>query len=282
MNGNSGKFQSPSAGDLAIERIDAEAGKSLHAASHSEYMSRGCTVSHAQLDDGASYHTILSDKIWLRGAGDRKRCQEVLYDILMKYLSRAGFCLHSGRVLFCGLGNAKITSDALGPMICDRLFVSGGDSVYRSVGFTELYAIKPGVPAQSGIGTGEQIRITADHLGADLIITADAVAARTTKRLSSVIQVSDCGVKAGSGAGMHSDEISSRTMPCRVISIGIPTVIRASVLVSDSLREHGITPPVYEGEEFLVSNSEIDVICECYADIVSGAVNKLFTAPLSE
>lgn len=267
--------------ELATNQANAEPGTSLCSRSHSEYVSRGYTVSHAELDNGASYHTIISGKLWLKGEGDRRRCQSVLCDILAAYLTKAGFCLRSGRVLFCGLGNEKITSDAIGPMIFDRLLVSGSDRIYRSVGFTELYALKPGVPSQSGLSTGEQIRLTAEHIGADVIITADAIAARTTKRLASVIQVSDCGVRAGSGAGRRSDEISTQTMPCRVISIGIPTVIRSSVMIGDSLREIGGAPyELSEKEEFLVSNSETDIICDCYADIVSGAINRTFTAEI--
>lgn len=271
------EFSVPGASDaLAIEITDAEQGDSLRAPSRREYLSRGYAVSHAQLDDGASYHTILCGKPWLQDVGERRRCQSVLYDVLKHYFSRAGLRLQTGKVLFCGLGNAGITADALGPMICRRLRVVGGDESPPTAEPT-LYAISPGVPAQSGIGTGERLRILAERLRVDLILTADAVAARTVRRLASVIQVSDYGVKAGSGIGLHSDEISGKTMPCPVISIGVPTVIRASVLIGDALRAHGV-PSVWSAEEeFLVSNSEIDVICECYANLIGGAVNRIFS-----
>lgn len=257
--------------------MDLCTGNSLHAPSHREYSDNGCRISHACLEDGFSYHTLITGKLWLVGEEDRNRFRTALKHILLGYITRAGFCLRSGRVLFCGLGNSGLTADAVGGMIADRLMVSGNDPVFRSAGFTELYAVKPGVPSQSGIGTGEHIRMLAEHIGADLIITADAAAAKTVKRLAAVVQVTDRGVWAGSGTGQHADEISSRTMPCPVISVGIPTVIRTSLLNEESDK----TAPS-DTEEFLVSRSEIDLICRCYAELVSGAVNRIFAAPLCE
>lgn len=268
-------------GDLIIEEGEWEAASGIHAPSHSEYVTRGYTVSHAETAEGASYHTLLAGRLWLAGEGDRRRCVLALTDLLLKYLTKAGFCLRGGRVLFCGLGNAAITADSLGPLVCDGLFVSGRDAFYRRAGFTELYAVKPGVPAKTGIPTGEQVRVMAEHLRADVILTADAVAARTVKRLSTVVQVTDGGVRAGSGAGLHADEISAATMPCPVISIGVPTVIRSSVLLGDALASCGVDPAYAEkaggGEEFLVSHSEIDLVVSAYATLIAGAVNRLFT-----
>ncbi len=259
---------------LAIELLDWDMGQSLHGISHREYSDNGFRISHANLEDGCSYHTLITEKLWLSGKEERSRCRRTLQTILVNYLTENGFCRRPGKVLFCGLGNPKITADAIGPMIADSLHTGGADPLLRSAGFAEMYILKPGVPSQSGMRTGETIRLLAEHLGVDTIITADAVAARTAKRLASVIQVSDRGVWAGSGAGDYADEISRHTMPCPVISIGIPTVIRASVLADREDSE--------DTEGFLVSRSEVDVICRCYADLVSSAVNKIFSSPLFE
>jgi len=270
-------FTSQALSALAIEQIDCSMGESLHAPCHREYTDHGCRISHANPGDGFTYHTLITGKLWLCGESERAPYRTALKNILLGYMKKADFCLHSGRILFCGLGNTQITADAVGPMIADRLAVTGKDPVFRSAGLTELYAVKPGVPAQSGIGTGEHIRMLAEHLAIDLILTADAAAAKTAKRLASVVQVTDRGVWAGAGTGEHADEISSRTMPCPVISIGIPTVIRTSVFKESQTDEASSNHEV-----FLVSRSEIDLICQCYADLVSGALNRIFASPLFE
>lgn len=259
---------------LAIERTEIETGENLHADSHREYTDCGCRISHAVFDGIHSYHTLITGQLWLLGKEEHRRHRAALRKIILGYLSKSHFCLRSGKVLFCGLGNERITADALGPMTAERLYAGGRDPVYRAAGFTELYVLKPGVPSQSGMGTGEHIRTVAKHLGADLIITADASAARTVKRLASVVQVTDGGVRAGSGTGASSDEISSITMPCPVLSICTPTVIRASLLSADES-----TPP-FEREDFLVSRSDTDLICQCYADLISSSINSIFSAPL--
>jgi hypothetical protein len=258
---------------LAIERLDCGMSQSLRRDTHREYTDLGCRISHAVLDGTHSYHTLVTEQLWLAGKEERERTADALRNIIRIYLGKAGFCLHSGRLLFCGLGNAHLSADALGPMTADRLIPAGRDPLYRSAGFTEMYVLKPGVPSQSGMSTGEHIRSVAAHLGADLILTADASAARTAKRLAAVVQVTDRGVWAGSGCGGQSDEISAQTMPCPVISITVPTVIRAALFSEDGQGGE---------EDFLVTRSETDRIAECYAELISRALNKIFSAPLCE
>lgn len=273
----SSELSSPSPHFLAIERLDSDMGTGLHEDIHTEYTDHGCRISRAVLDGTHSYHTLITGQLWLEGKEVRSRCRDALKNIIRIYLQKAGFCLRTGKVLFCGLGNAKLAADALGPMTADRLYPGGSDPVFRFAGFTELFVLKPGVPSQSGMSTGEHIRSLAEHLGADLILTADATSAKTVKRLASVVQVTDRGVWAGAGSGGRSDEISTATMPCPVISIGVPTVIRTSLLSDGTGGKEAVT-----AEEFLVSRSETDLITECYAELVSGALNKLFSPPLCE
>jgi len=276
VNRKTNEFRQTDLNHLAIEQLDRQAADSIHEASHREYTKNGVRISHAFLDGGASYHTLITGKLWLCGDDVRNRARSALTEVLLGYLTRVGFCLRSGKVLFCGLGNEGITADALGPMICSRLMVGGRDAFFRSAGFTEMYVMKTGVPSQSGIGTGEHIKVMAKHLGADLIITADAAAAKTVKRLASVVQITDRGTAAGAGCGSGGDEISAKTMPCPVISICVPTVIRSSVLAE----AYGAAEGSFT-EEFLVSFSEIDTITECYADLIAHAVNSIFSAPLA-
>jgi len=266
---------------LAIEQLDCAAESSLHGVSVREFSRCGYRISQAVLADGSAYDTIVTGKIWLAGEEERTLCRTVLRSVLGEYAERAGFRTDCGTALFCGLGNEQLSADALGSMIFGQLYISGGDPVFQAAGLPALYAVKPGVPGQTGIGTEEHIRLLAEHIGADLIITADAAAARTEKRLASVIQVTDRGVVPGSGAsGSGGGEISGKTMPCPVISVSVPTVIRASVLVNDRIGRHGTPDAAGVGDDLLVSNSETDAVCRCYAEIIGGALNRMFAPSL--
>ena len=253
---------------LHIERSEGEYTESLHVVSHREYTDRGCRISCATLSDNTSYHTMITDDIRFCPKSDLHRYSAVLTSLLLSYLKKNKEDDKNGNVLFCGLGNGRLTADALGPMICHRLSASGEDPLLGSDAGS-LYVLKPGVPSQTGMKTGDHIRAVAEKIRPQVIITADAAAAKTAQRLASVVQITDIGVRAGAGVGKDADEISRRTMPCPVISISVPTVIRADLSSG-------------EGEDFLVSPCDIDHISERYANMIALSLNRIFAPLLCE
>lgn len=144
-------------------------------------------------------------------------------------------------ILVAGLGNRQITPDALGPYVADNLnitrhivkeygkYAMGRDNVRL------LSAIVPGVMGQTGMETVEIIRGVVKETKPDAVIAIDALAARSSRRLNRTIQISDTGIHPGSGVGNHRNGITKETVGVPVIAIGVPTVVDAATIVSDTM-----------------------------------------------
>lgn len=140
-------------------------------------------------------------------------------------------------VLVVGLGNRDVTPDSLGPCVVLNLEVSRHifllkERLKRSYGIS---AVMPGVMAQSGMESAEMVKGIVDQIKPDIVIAIDALAARSTKRLNTTIQLADTGIHPGSGVGNHRRGLNRETLGVPVIAIGIPTVIDAATIVSDTM-----------------------------------------------
>ena len=100
-----------------------------------------------------------------------------------------------------------------------------------------ICAVAPGVMAQTGCETSGYIRGIAKELDAGFIIAVDSLAARNTSRLNTTIQITDTGINPGSGVGNHRHAINKESMGIPVIAIGIPTVVDAATIVSDTMSD---------------------------------------------
>lgn len=237
--------------DLAVEHFGFAA--PAHAVPIGESIRSGFPVLTSFLPDGC-YHTVVSGRIWLESAEVRRRLVRVCAAILREM---TGECR---RVLFAGIGNPDIPSDALGAKACSRILVTGESSDTPSV-----FAVQPGTASRTGIDTAAVIRCIAAEIRPDVIIAADALAAKSRSRLQTVLQITDTGITPGSAIAHTAQEISRRTMPCPVLSIGVPTVISSAALT-----ESDENP---DDEPLLVTRADSDIITDCWASVISGAVN---------
>ena len=69
----------------------------------------------------------------------------------------------------------------------------------------------------------------------DYLIVIDSLASKSIERLNKTIQITDTGIHPGSGIGNKRKEISYDTIGIPVIAIGVPTVVDAAVIVSDTI-----------------------------------------------
>ena len=136
------------------------------------------------------------------------------------------------------LGNRKATPDALGPLTVDsikitRQIVELGlplDNKYRVIS-----SIVPGVMGTTGIETKEIIEGVIEKTKPDFLIVIDALAASSIERINKTIQITDTGIHPGSGLLNNRFEISKETLGIPVIAIGIPTVVDATTIVSNTI-----------------------------------------------
>ena len=64
-----------------------------------------------------------------------------------------------------------------------------------------MCGLVPGVMAQTGMECLEIIKGVVSEVKPDFVVTIDALAARSTKRLGCTIQLTDTGIVPGSGVG---------------------------------------------------------------------------------
>ena len=197
-------------------------------------------------------------------------------------------------VLIVGLGNAGLTPDAIGPRTLSRLIATRHlaeeqAELYRELDTCALSLLSPGVLGQTGIETLELLRGAVRAVKPDLLVVIDALAARDCAHLSSVIQISDTGLRPGSGVGNRRAAVDRETLGAPVIAIGVPTVVRSSILVLDALREAGIEEPgeelrrVLENQrDFFVTSKDCDAVTDAAARLLAEALAKAFTPGLVE
>lgn len=148
---------------------------------------------------------------------------------------------HDKEVLVIGLGNRQATPDALGPYVADNLNVTRhivkeyGKYAALDEMNCVVSAIVPGVMAQTGMETAEIIKGVVRETKPDLLIVIDALAARNSRRLNRTIQIADTGINPGSGVGNYRNAITKETIGVPVIAIGVPTVVDAVTIVSDTM-----------------------------------------------
>ncbi len=187
------------------------------------------------------------------------------------------------KVLAIGLGNDKVTPDALGPYAVSKMKITrhlfllydcDGDSEMANVS-----GLIPGVMGSTGIETADLIKRTAELVEPEVLLIIDSLAARDIKRVNTTIQINDTGINPGSGMGNVRREISEETIGKRVVAIGVPTVIDAETLVIDALS--GFQEAEEEIEEYLrqnpqelvVTSTDIDLVIQDFSDIISNGVN---------
>ena len=144
-------------------------------------------------------------------------------------------------VLVVGLGNAAITADALGPQVVDNLLMTRHiikEYGLRGIKHEKMHRISgiaPGVMAQTGMETAEIVQGIVSETKPDVVVAIDALAARSVRRLSRTIQITDTGIHPGSGVGNHRNGRTEENLQVKVIGIGVPTVVDAATIVHDSM-----------------------------------------------
>lgn len=163
-------------------------------------------------------------------------------------------------ILFVGLGNANMTADALGPQTMEKLALAGMAS--------HAAMMTPGVFAQTGMESSDIIKGIVQKTKPNCIVTVDALAARSAFRLGKTIQITDTGIRPGSGVGNTRKGINQETMGIPVIAIGIPTVVSAAAIVSDamdSLKQIGYNEHILGSIAMLDQEEYYQLISEVFA-----------------
>lgn len=148
---------------------------------------------------------------------------------------------HGKRILVAGLGNREVTADSIGPKVVEKLFVTRhlikefGKDFQNKHQFEMVSAIAPGVMAQTGMESFEILSGIVKETKAEQLILIDALAARSTERLNTTIQLTDTGICPGAGVGNHRKALNEETLGVKILAIGVPTVVDAATIVQDTM-----------------------------------------------
>lgn len=184
------------------------------------------------------YLTFESQGIRKKDSELQDKVEEVFANEFYQFLQQLGIN-EKDSCLVVGLGNWNVTPDALGPiavenlLVTKHLFTLAPEQVQD--GFRPVSALAPGVMGLTGIETSDIIHGVIEKTKPDFVIAIDALASRSIDRVNTTIQISDTGIHPGSGVGNKRKELSSETLGIPVIAIGIPTVVDAVTITSDTI-----------------------------------------------
>lgn len=236
------------------------------------------TIEAPQLsEDDTNYHREVSEEFSM-----------VLRELMLEVGERISLKVKSGEwsILVVGLGNREVTADALGPRVVDNLFITRhilkeyGTYAFGNKIVNKISGIVPGVMAQTGMECVEIIRGIVKETSPDYVITIDALAARSTKRLGRTIQLTDTGIVPGSGVGNHRNALNLESIGVPVISIGVPTVVDAATIVSDAVNtnrdvvEDFMSPKLHD---MYVTPKDIDDTIKQLSFLISEGLNIAFS-----
>ncbi|MEK5497932.1 GPR endopeptidase [Bacillus sp. FSL M8-0077] len=185
-----------------------------------------------------TYLTLEAQGIREKDSEMQEKVVEVFAHHFAQFLKEHGIQADAS-CLVVGLGNWNVTPDALGPLTVENLLVTRHlfelqpENVQE--GYRPVSSLSPGVMGLTGIETSDIIQGVIERSKPDFVIAIDALAARAVERVNTTIQISDTGIHPGSGVGNKRKELSKETLGIPVIAIGVPTVVDAVTIASDTI-----------------------------------------------
>ena len=205
--------------------------------------------------------TYVSMELHDRSGAVRKKTAAALAHYLQKLLPADA----AQSVMVVGLGNRKVTPDALGPLTVDGLLVTrhiAGDFSF----FRPVSALCPGVLGRTGLESIEVVRGILQTAQPTCVVVVDALAAAEPSHIGTVVQVSNAGIQPGAGVGNHRAAFDAKTLGVPVVAIGVPTVC--------DLDE--------QGSGRIVTVADIDAAVGGMAKMLSEALNRALQPALSQ
>lgn len=225
------------------------------------------------------YITIDAPEIRTNNYRVHKAITETLAQSLIKILDLK----ENTSVLIVGLGNWNATPDALGPKVVNKALVTRHLFHYTPENLQgklrKVSAITPGVLGLTGIETAEIVKGIVQNIKPDIVIAIDALAAGSLDRIGTSIQLADTGLNPGSGVGNKRAGINEETLGCKVVAIGLPTVVNAAIIAHNTLESFfdqlKTSPTLYK----LYKNLNPQVVEDILKDVLSPFSGNLSVTP---
>ncbi len=184
-----------------------------------------------------NYITVDIKKLKIAGVDEIQKASEIVTTELKALIEK--HTDEKGDILVVGLGNVYVTPDSLGPKVVKDIDITRHLLKYAPEYIDKdtrpVTAVAPGVLGTTGIETMEIIKGIVDNIHPKLLIVIDSLSSKSIERISSTVQIADTGIVPGAGVGNARNEISEKTLNIPVIAIGVPMVVEAATIASDSI-----------------------------------------------
>ena len=154
-----------------------------------------------------------------------------------------------GPVLVLGVGNRRVTADALGPRTVQKVYVTMGPRTVPVQGIRLVAAVAPGVSAATGLSL--------QHL-----LCVDSLCSAEPERLGRTLQFSNTGLHPAQPD--HSRHLDAARLGVPVLAAGIPTLMQAE-----------------EGRDLVVTPRDLDGVIAHGAALLGAAINRALQPKLS-
>lgn len=275
--------------DLAVERHELSGEKEIQGVRIEKFSEQGVTVTKIEVcnEQGAErlkkpigkYITL--EIPFLKSSADILSPATELFARQVKELLPP-----KGAVLVAGLGNDKITPDALGSECIGKLLATRHISpeIAEAIGFSSLRSVAgivPGVLGNTGIEAAEILEGIVQKIKPSAVIVIDALASRSLDRLGTTVQMCDTGITPGAGVGNKRCRIDEKSLGVPVIAIGVPTVVDGMTMTLDILEKAGIdltdeinNKQLKSEQTVMVTPKEIDNVIIRAAGFLALGINK--------
>lgn len=160
-----------------------------------------------------------------------------------------------GPVLVLGVGNRRITADALGPRTVQRILVTMGAGAAPPVrGLRPVAAVAPGVAA-TGLSLQQLAAALVGQLHPAAVVCVDSLCSAEGQRLGRTVQFSDTGLYPAQAD--HTRHLTRDTLGVPVVAAGIPTLMQAQ-----------------EGADLVVTPRALDSVIAHGAALLADSVNR--------
>ena len=168
-----------------------------------------------------------------------------------------------GPVLVLGIGNRRVTADALGPRTAQKILVTMGPQHTLPVrGIRPVAAIAPGASASTGLTLRQLAGAMVEAVRPAALICVDSLCSAEGARLGRSVQFSDTGLYPAQTG--HAKHLDAAGLGVPVIAAGIPTLMDSD-----------------EGADLVVTPRALDSVIAHGSALLAGAINRALQPRLS-
>ena len=208
-----------------------------------------------------SYMAVLSAALAIRrGAHIRMTAFDVY---LPKAVVKVLDILADAAVMVLGIGNRRVTADALGPRTAQKILVTMGPQHTLPVkGIRPVAAIAPGVSASTGLTLRQLAGAMVEAVRPAALICVDSLCSAEGARLGRSVQFSDTGLYPAQAD--HAKHLDAASLGVPVLAAGIPTLMESD-----------------EGADLVVTPRALDSVIAHGSALLAGAINRALQPRLS-